>query len=44
MISAPNLLARRLFAPIAPSYERWARMSSWDRMAAGGGEWSLALQ
>ena len=42
MISAPNLLARRLFAPIAPSYERWARILSlgqdgrWRRRMVAG--------
>lgn len=42
MISPPNRLARRLFAPIAPSYERWARLLSlgqdgrWRRRMVAG--------
>ena len=42
MTSAPNQTARRLFAPIAPTYERWARVLSlgqdgrWRRVMVEG--------
>ena len=42
MTSAPNQTARRLFAPIAPTYERWARVLSlgqddrWRRVMVDG--------
>ena len=42
MTSAPNQTARRLFAPIAPTYERWARVLSlgqddrWRRIMVDG--------
>lgn len=42
MTSAPNQTARRLFAPIAPTYERWARVLSlgqdgrWRRVMVKG--------
>ena len=39
MTSAPNLTARRLFAPIAPTYERWARILSLGQ----DGRWRRAM-